>query len=63
LVVAPSLPAAGILANLHRGLAVHAQAHDGLGLGGVVLLLKVGEDGVGLGQFFWGLAFTTGRSR
>ncbi len=64
LVVTPGLPATGIFADLHAGLAVHAQT---LGLAPLnpvpVLFLEVGEDGVRFRDFFWGLALTTERSR
>ena len=64
-VVAPGFAPARVVADVHRGLAVHAHAQDGLpfGVAGSVLVLDVSEDGVGLRDFFWGLALTTGRSR
>jgi hypothetical protein len=63
LIVAPRHTAAGVVTNVHRGLAVHAQSHDRLSIAGLVLFLDVGEDGIGFRNFFWGLALTTGRSR
>jgi len=55
--------AAGVLADVHRGLAVHAQSHDRTAFAGLVLVLDVGEDRIGFWDFFWGLALSTGRSR
>jgi hypothetical protein len=55
LVVPACPPAAGVFADVHRGLAVHAQAHDRTACGGLVLVLEVGEDGIGFGDFFLGL--------
>ena len=63
LVIAPRLAAPGVLANIHCRLAVHAQAHDGFALANALMLLDIGEDGVGFWDFFWGLALSTGRSR
>jgi hypothetical protein len=63
LVVTPRLASARVVANIHRRLAVHAQAHDGFALAISVMFPDVGEDGVGFGDFFWGLALSTGRSR
>jgi hypothetical protein len=54
---------ARVVANIHRRLAVHAQAHDRCALAIPVMFPDVGEDGVGFGDFFWGLALSTGRSR
>ena len=63
LVIAARLTTTAVLADVHRGLAVHAQAHDRPPFVGWVLLVDVGEDGVGFRNFFWGLALSTGRSR
>jgi len=63
LVIASRLAAPGVLANIHRRLAVHAQAHDGFALASALVLLDIGEDRVGFWDFFWGLALSTGRSR
>lgn len=64
LIVTSSFSPSGIVADLYGRLAVHAQA---LGLPSFpalsVLFMEVGEDGVGLWNFFWGLALSTGRSR
>lgn len=62
-VIASRLTTTAVVADVHRGLAVHAQAHDRLPFGGLVLLVDVGEDGVGFRSFFWGLALSTGLSR
>jgi len=62
-VVAARLAAPGVLAKIHRRLAVHAQAHNGLALANALVCFDIGEDGVGFGEFFWGLALSTGRSR
>jgi hypothetical protein len=61
--LSPRVLPPGVLANVHRGLAVHAQSHDRTLFGCLVLFLHVGEDGVGFWNLFWGLALTTGRSR
>ena len=61
--VAAGLAAARILPELHRGLAVQTQAPDrGVGVG-LVLVAEVGEVRIGLGEFFWGFALSTGRNR
>jgi hypothetical protein len=62
-VVTPRLAATRVVANLHRRLAVHAQAHDGFVLAIAVTFPDVGENGVGFRDFFWGLALSTGRNR
>ena len=63
-VVAPGLPAPRIVADVDAGLAVHAQTLDRPAVGRLpVLCLEVGEDRVGRGDFFWGLALTTLRRR
>jgi hypothetical protein len=63
LIVTPRLATARVVANIHRRLAVHAQAHERCALAIPVMFPDVGEDGVGFGDFFWGLALSTGRSR
>lgn len=64
LVISPGRAAPGILPNFYRGFAVDGQALDGTVFGTLsVLGSDVGEDGIGLRDFFWGLALTTGRSR
>ena len=63
-VVAPGLPAPRVVADVDGGLAVHAQPLDRPAAGRLpVLGLEVGEDRVGRGDFFWGLALTTLRRR
>jgi hypothetical protein len=69
-VVATGFPAARVLADLHRGFAVDAQAFDLLLLVGLsccdglaILGLEVGEDSLRFREFFWGLALTTLRRR
>jgi hypothetical protein len=69
-VVATGFPPARVLADLHRGFAVDAQAFD-LPLlivvswreGLAILFGEVGKDGIRLREFFWGLALTTLRRR
>jgi hypothetical protein len=61
-VVAARLAAARIRADVDRRLAVHAQAHDARVVP-PVFGLEVGEDGIGLRNFFSGLALRTARSR
>ena len=63
-------PPARVLANLHRGFAIDAQALDLCLLvevfwceGLAILVREVGEDGVCFREFFWGLALTTLRRR
>ncbi len=64
LVITPSFPAAGIIPDVHGGLAVHAQSLGLASLPGFsVLFMEIGEEGIGLWNFFWGLALSTGRSR
>ena len=62
--------ASGVLPDLHRGFAVEAQADDLPRLyvrrtrgGFPVLFRRVGKDGIGFREFFWGLALTTWRRR
>jgi hypothetical protein len=69
-VVATGFSPARVLANLHRGFAINAQALDLSRLVGVcsrdglaVLFGEVGKDGICFREFFWGLALTTLRRR
>lgn len=62
LIVAACFPASRIVANLHRGFAIYAQALDCF-IWLRIFCLQVGEDGVGFWNFFWGLALTTLRRR
>jgi hypothetical protein len=61
--VATGTAAPRVLADLHRGLAVDAQSRDVSILAAVVFGPEIVEDGIGLRDFFWGLALSTGRSR
>ena len=61
--VAARFTAPGEVAQLDRRLAVDAQSLDSNGLVGFVFFLYIGEDRVGLRDFFWGLALTTRRNR
>lgn len=64
LVVTPGFASAGILADVYRGLAIHAQAFDVSAVDRLsVLFVDIGKDVVRLRNFFWGLALITGRSR
>jgi len=69
-VVATGFPAACVIPDLHRGLAVDAQALDrpvrvGIPLrqGLAIPFGEVGEDGIGFREFFWGLALIALRRR
>ncbi len=55
LVVTPRLATARVVANIHRRLAVHAQAHDRFALAISVMRSDVGQDGVGFADFFFGV--------
>ncbi len=55
-VVTPRLATARVVANIHRRLAVHAQAHDLFVLAMAVTFPDIGENGVRFRDFFWGLA-------
>jgi hypothetical protein len=64
LVVSPRLAATGIGANVNGGLAIDTDALDGVVRYRLtVFFLDIGEDRVSFWNFFWGLAFSTERSR
>ena len=64
-VVQACLTASGVLTEVDRGFTVNTQAFEGAaGVDHVAIFgVDIGEDGVGFGNFFWGLALSTGRSR
>nr|WP_300971635.1 hypothetical protein [Thiocapsa sp.] len=61
--LATATAAARVLADHHRGLAVDARSRDLSTLAALVFGPDIVEDGIGLRDFFWGLALSTGRSR
>jgi len=62
--IAAGASPAGIGTDLDRGFAVDAHAQDGpVIVSGLVVGGNVVEDRIGLREFFWGLALSTGRSR
>lgn len=51
LVIATCLTATAVIANVHRCLAVHAQADDRTGFARPVLFVNVGENGISFRNF------------
>ncbi len=61
--LAAATAAARVLADHHRGLAVDAQSRDASARVALVFGPDSVENSIGLRDFFWGLALSTGRSR
>lgn len=61
--IASGLPATRILANVHRGFAIQTQSFDATVFTFAIFGFDVVEDRIGFGQFFWGMALTTGFNR
>jgi hypothetical protein len=61
--IASGLPTTRISSNVHGRFAIEAQSFDAAIVTFVVFGFDVVKDCIGFGQFFWGIAFTTGFNR
>jgi len=61
--IASGLTSTRIGSKVHRCLAIQAQSLDAAIIAPTVFGFDVVKDRIGLGQFFWGIALTTGFNR